>query len=352
MKWIRQRNILSFPYNWQRPPRTEEWAWQCCLESLPPDPFQEMVCFPWASLVDFQDRGREDLAGPLRRGLLDAPPRAALVRATVCQHIRGLSLLPWFQRLGITDLFWSHAPTGLPVAGGVRIHPFPLHPACCDGPVPRPSRPLARRRYRYSFIGSYQEGLYLTPVRRWIFELPAGPHALVERRAQWHFEGPVYGAQVGGRPQDAATRRAEAEAAARYVAVLDDTVFSLCPSGSGPNSIRLWESLALGCIPVLLSDRLRLPGEASDWDGAVVRVAEEREAVRELPRRLATLTASPDRLEAMRQAGRTARAKSDLQFIIKTLTTQISMIAAGRTVSRPPWDGCAGQGGGAHGGIG
>ena len=38
--------------------------------------------------------------------------------------------------------------------------------------------------------------------------------------------------------------------------LLLDSKFTLCPSGSGPNSIRLWESLACGSIPILLADTL------------------------------------------------------------------------------------------------
>ena len=50
--------------------------------------------------------------------------------------------------------------------------------------------------------------------------------------------------------------------------------YSLCPSGAGPNSIRLWESLAVGAIPIILADTLELP-EHEDWDKAVLRVPEK-----------------------------------------------------------------------------
>lgn len=59
----------------------------------------------------------------------------------------------------------------------------------------------------------------------------------------------------------------------KYNQVLLDSRYSLCPSGSGPNSIRLWESLACGAIPVLLADTLDLP-EHELWDKAIVRVRE------------------------------------------------------------------------------
>ena len=56
--------------------------------------------------------------------------------------------------------------------------------------------------------------------------------------------------------------------------VLLRSKFSLCPSGSGPNSIRLWESLALGSIPVLLADTLELPNHKL-WDNAIVTILEK-----------------------------------------------------------------------------
>jgi hypothetical protein len=52
-----------------------------------------------------------------------------------------------------------------------------------------------------------------------------------------------------------------------------DSVFSRCPSGSGPNSILLWESLGFRCIPVLLADTLQLSGEPGEWEEAIVRLA-------------------------------------------------------------------------------
>ena len=40
----------------------------------------------------------------------------------------------------------------------------------------------------------------------------------------------------------------------RYNNILSDSIFSLCPEGTGPNTIRLWESMAIGVIPVIFSD--------------------------------------------------------------------------------------------------
>ena len=50
-----------------------------------------------------------------------------------------------------------------------------------------------------------------------------------------------------------------------YSALLLNSTFSLCPNGTGPNTIRFWESLSYGSIPVLLSNYHKLP-EFVDWD--------------------------------------------------------------------------------------
>ena len=304
--WSREPGLAAWPLEWQRPARTEEWAWEQWVQAAPTTRFAQLLAFPWATLIDLLDRGHSDRARPMLAALDAAPISTTLIRATVCQHIRMPALLPRFRALGITDVFWAHARVGDPSLDGVRIHPFPLFPVRChDNPsAASDPTPLAARSLLYSFVGAYAPEGYLTPVRQWIFDLPPQPNALVQRRADWHYEPQVYGEQVGGRSMTDDERRRTAERGAEYDRTLLDSVFSLCPSGSGPNSIRLWESLGFGCIPVLLADTLRLPGEPAEWDEAIVRVSETREAVAGLPALLSRLAADPERLARMRQAGR------------------------------------------------
>ena len=47
----------------------------------------------------------------------------------------------------------------------------------------------------------------------------------------------------------------------RYLQSLRDTRFVLCPRGSGLNSVRFFETMAVGRIPVLISDETKLPLE-------------------------------------------------------------------------------------------
>ena len=114
MQWQKQDNILVFPYSWQRPAKTEEWAYQRSLLDLPKNHFVQLIFFPWATLVDLLRSRQVDKAKVFLEALQRTPPRITLVRATVCQHIYMKDLLPFFKRLKITDVFWSHAENDEP----------------------------------------------------------------------------------------------------------------------------------------------------------------------------------------------------------------------------------------------
>jgi hypothetical protein len=60
-----------------------------------------------------------------------------------------------------------------------------------------------------------------------------------------------------------------------YCELLDDTQFFLCPRGKGLNSVRFFETLRMGRIPVLISDEAKLPLEwLIDYSKFVVKVPE------------------------------------------------------------------------------
>lgn len=292
LNWIKQRNILAFPYHWQYPVKTEEWAYQRCLVDLEDNQFMQMLCFPWATLIDLLRKGKRDQAKIFIEALKKTPPRINLIRATVCQHIYLRDLVPFFKQLKITDIFWSHARVDEPVIAGIRIHPFPLYPVRYAETSLKIIKPLSQRRYLYSFIGAYQADLYLTPVRHWLFDLPENPQGLIERRTSWHYEQPVYGEQIAGVPMQTEQRVAYQQSSAYYEQVLAETIFCLCPSGSGVNSIRLWEALAFGCIPIILSDQLKLPSDQVLWQGMSLQIAESEANVKHLPTLLNNLSLS------------------------------------------------------------
>ena len=79
MHWQKQRNILAFPYGWQHPAKTEEWAYQRCLADLPENRFVEIVCFPWATLIDLLHKGQSAKTQIYLDALQCAPPRMTLI---------------------------------------------------------------------------------------------------------------------------------------------------------------------------------------------------------------------------------------------------------------------------------
>ena len=54
-----------------------------------------------------------------------------------------------------------------------------------------------------------------------------------------------------------------------YSAIMEDTVLAPCPSGNNPETIRLYDALELGCIPISLSHEFLISGDALGLIGAV-----------------------------------------------------------------------------------
>ena len=58
-----------------------------------------------------------------------------------------------------------------------------------------------------------------------------------------------------------------------FKSIISTSYFSICPRGYGPTSFRLYESLALGSIPIYVSDEFILPfNEIIDWNNMAVLI--------------------------------------------------------------------------------
>lgn len=60
-----------------------------------------------------------------------------------------------------------------------------------------------------------------------------------------------------------------------YARLIANSKFVLCPRGTGPSSLRLFETLLMGRVPVIISDEW-VPPEGPDWDAFSIRVEESR----------------------------------------------------------------------------
>jgi Exostosin family len=59
----------------------------------------------------------------------------------------------------------------------------------------------------------------------------------------------------------------------RYAEVSASSMFMVCPRGVGVSSIRLFEAMELGCVPVIVSDHW-VPPSGPRWEDFVIRVRE------------------------------------------------------------------------------
>ena len=307
-----QGNILAYDADWQYPAITEQHAFQQ-LSSLGAVPQGvTYVAYPWATLIDKLHRKTADLQEHLDRfrAFCDRLPPDTL-KVTTCQHIKMKEELDLFHQAGISEIFWPHTTHDDVAAGvqdGLRLHPFPLFPVqAVDEDGPEDSAATDTRPHLFSFIGARANQHYLTGSRNWILDLLGDdPRGQIIGRTSWHYNKVVYDHQVQNPSarKEAAQNFIDTSASDQFRASLRAAVFSLCPSGTGPNSIRLWESLGLGAIPVILADSWAPPGNGDLWQAGAVFCAETPEAIRALPDRLEALAADREALARLRHAGR------------------------------------------------
>ncbi|MEF8747621.1 MAG: exostosin family protein [Candidatus Accumulibacter propinquus] len=283
----RDGNFVFYDSEWQFPAITEQHAFVKARELLPTVSGTVLFAFPWATLIDLMNGKKED-AKRLRKVLNDIgtllQPGERVV--TVCQHILMLNYQNMFSELGITDVFWTHAIKGqesFPKHPRISIHPFPLYPVQA---VDEQVESGGTRSLLYSFIGAKANKWYLTQSRSHILEyLGTDKRGAVIGRDTWHYNKAVYDYQINKiaiPSHDLVDKNTTQE----FKKLLKSSLFSLCPSGSGPNSIRLWESIGMGAIPVILADSYLPPGDPALWDEAVVFCLETPEAIKALPARL------------------------------------------------------------------
>lgn len=281
--------------DWQSPAITELLQHQIVLASasmVQASPTRP-ICYvglPWATFIDRKEIPQAAQAmlwrqvGDWRRQIaqrakLDAPEACH----TVCQHIYWQRLLPLWREIGLTDLHLSHLEQDVHLED-IRVHSWHLAAANVVNEDRREGlvfgRNPAEKRWLASFIGAHMHH-YRSDVRLRLRDEAArdGFHDIFyELKEDWHFNLLVYQEQVERRPLDSIQRAAERQANIRYNEVLSDSVFALCPEGAGPNTIRLWEALAVGSVPVVTAENWvwpTIPGGDLTWSDAVIHVGRE-----------------------------------------------------------------------------
>jgi hypothetical protein len=305
---------------WQHPCRTEQDA--AAVHKLLPAFYKEgntihvYVAVPWASLID-KEVPLQKLQAVL--GLIGARIKSAqnfvqeaggvLKIHTVCQHVFWARLGPHAKALGITDFYISHKEKGKDTQEGfegIALHPWSLYAVNYredDRNINFVYKDIQDRDVFASFTGAYMPH-YISNVRQNLQTLSGLPGYHVKIKDQWHFNDVVYKYQV--KTDQEYKNSDNLKQTVQYNELMSKSVFSLCPSGAGPNSLRFWECLANGSIPVVLADTLEFPNLQAlfpqlplQWQDAVVFHAEKD--LQSLDARLRAL--SKEQLVRMQAAG-------------------------------------------------
>jgi len=92
------------------------------------------------------------------------------------------------------------------------------------------------------------------------------------------------------------------EAKLNYMKLLGESHFSLCPRGTGISSVRLFESLATGSIPIIIADNYSPPlNNFLDWSDFSISVPED--CISEISKLVGELTKNKAKLKKMREIG-------------------------------------------------
>lgn len=192
------------------------------------------VAYPWAVLIN--------------KNLLHTIPDIKIENGyTVCQHIRYEKIIPILKKMGIKVLFTPHVDKDY---DGITVLPYPHLAVNGISPV------NVVKNIWASFVGAQ----YTHYTRAQIFNLFATDprFVLINRGNTWHFY---------------LKEETLAQFTKEYQDILVRSRFALCPRGTGASTIRFWESLQAGAIPVLIADAMRLPSNF-DWNSCIIKIPE------------------------------------------------------------------------------
>lgn len=185
---------------------------------------------------------------------------------SVCQHIHWVRMLEKAQWLGVTDFHLSHKDSKSDEkqaehGTNLTLHGWPLIAVNYETPDRSEGmerKPISERKLLASFIGAHMPH-YRDDSRIKLFEAAKAcgrDDVFVDLGNEWHFNKVVYEEQVLNKEVEAHHIDEHHKKTFRYNSILSDSKFSLCPEGAGPNTLRFWESIAVGSIPVIFSDDL------------------------------------------------------------------------------------------------
>ena len=288
-------------YEWQKPVLTEKYTYEL-LQETPLNVEVTYLAVAWSTLIDKLDFGSKSDKDIARRHLAQLSQLQLHNAFTVCQHDRFHVILPLLKELGVKLLFASHMVN----SPGYTTKDFFCDPPLDDIEIDTiflapvfTGKPNQTKDIFYSFIGSYGKK-HISNIREKIFKDDHETNAVIIERKGWQFDVDVYQDQVLNNPISSVQKYINNEKAKFYEQILTRSRFSLCPSGTGPTSIRFLESLGSGAIPVILADTMMFPKiKGINWEECTVKIPEQD--YYQLRQTLARIT--PEQEETMRQKG-------------------------------------------------
>jgi len=250
----------------------------------------DFLGFPWATIFD------KRYSFQVIYNILKQHLESNKEYYTCCQHIVFRLFIPLWKALNIKTVYVSHKILNEDIIDGIIFKPCPLYAVNLETPeFNKEFRNLdllnIQRPILYNFVGGYQLD-YLTKIRPNIFKMKHPENTIIKNTGDWHFNKLVYNEKQNIK-QELNLNEDHNNKTKYYNELLIKSRYTLAPSGSGPNSIRFWEALGAGSIPVLLADTLELP-EHPLWKDAIIFLKESE--INTLPEKLKEISDDKEKL--------------------------------------------------------
>ena len=276
--------LNKFKLFWQYPVITEKTFYLQNKDNC------DFLGFPWATIFD-KKYNLQVIFNILKQYI-----ESSKTYYTCCQHIHFKYFIGLWSALNIKTVYISHKVKGEDNINGISLKPCPLYALNIEDlliskdfeniDLLNEERPIL-----YNFIGGYQPN-YLTQIRPNIFKMKHSENTVIKNTGMWHLDKLVYNSAQNVK-QELNLNLDHINKTRYYNELLIKSRYTLAPSGSGPNSIRFWEALGAGSIPVLLADTLELP-EHPLWNDAIIFMKESE--ITSLPKKLKEISREKEML--------------------------------------------------------
>lgn len=249
----------------------------------------DFLGFPWATIKD------KNYNLQVIYNIIKSYTESDKIYYTCCQHISFKYFIGLWNALNIKTVYIAHKVKDEDIIQGINLKPCPLYALNIEDTNNNKEFQgidllNIDRNILYNFIGGYQKE-YLTQIRPNIFKMKHPENTIIKYTGDWHLNKLVYNPTQNVK-QEMNLNKEHIDKTKYYNELLIKSRYTLAPSGSGPNSIRFWEALGAGSIPVLLADTLELP-EHELWNDAIIFMNETE--INSLPDKLKQITVKKEK---------------------------------------------------------